>query len=108
MLMYRVLSESADSTKIFGILDGNSICFSQSFLPSFVHVLSEVLLLNVKIWEGFHSVVFSDFPPSTKDYLIILETRVECKEGISFCASSDIYFIVCIHLLIIIQCYMLG
>jgi len=53
VLMYRVLSESADSTKIFWILDGNSVCFSQSFLPSFVRVLSVVVLFNLKIWEGF-------------------------------------------------------
>lgn len=43
-----------------------------------------------------------------KDSIIILETRVDCEEGISFCASSDIYFTMCIHLLITVQCYILG
>lgn len=96
VLMYRVLSESADSTKIFGILDGNSISFPQNFLPSFVYVISVVFLLNLEVWKGFHSMAFSDFFPP-KDYIIILATSVECKEGISFCANFDIYFTVCIH-----------
>lgn len=61
VLMYRVLSESADSTKIFGILDGNSMCFSQSFLLSFVRILLVVLLLNLKIWEGFIQWSFQSF-----------------------------------------------
>lgn len=64
--------------------------FPQNFHPIFVYVLSVLLLLSLEIWKGFHSMVFSDFF-SPKYYIIILQTRVECKEGISFCANFDIY-----------------